>query len=91
MNESEILAAVRHFIQETFLYMKPGFKLLDDDSLLKKGVVDSMGVMEMLSFLEEHFGVTAADTEITEAQLGTPRAIARFVQRKLAESGRPAT
>ena len=82
MTEAEILAAVRQFVRDNFLYMKPGFVLGDDDSLLKKGVVDSMGVMEMLGFLEERFGVSPDDNELTESNLGTIRAIAQFVQDK---------
>jgi acyl carrier protein len=84
MTESEILASVRQFIQDNFLYMKPGFVLSDDDSLLKKGVVDSMGVLEVLSFLEDTFSVNPTDDEVTEANLGTPRAITTFVMAKRA-------
>ncbi len=84
MTESEILAAMRHFIQENFLYMKPGVVLSDDDSLLKKGVVDSMGVLEVMSFLEETFDVTPSNEEITEANLGTLNAITHFVAAKRA-------
>jgi acyl carrier protein len=87
MTEAEILAALRQFIQDNFLYMKPGFVLGDDDSLLKKGVVDSMGVMEVLGFLEERFSVTPDDTEITEANLGSLRSIATFVRGKQSGSG----
>ena len=83
MTESEILARLRTFLQETFLYMKPDYVLKDDDSLLQKGIVDSMGVMDVLGFIDETFGVTPADEEVTEANLGSPRAIARFVAGKL--------
>lgn len=82
MTESEILATLRQYIQDNFLYMKPGFVLGDDDSLLRKGVVDSMGVLEVLSFLDETFGVNPADNEVTEANLGTLRAMAGFVAQK---------
>lgn len=83
MTENEILAQLRAFLQETFLYMKPDYVLSDDDSLLKKGIVDSMGVMDVLGFIGDTFGVTPEDDEVTEANLGTPRAIARFVAGKL--------
>ena len=83
MTESEILTRLRAFLQETFLYMKPDYVLSDDDSLLKKGIVDSMGVMDVLGFVGETFGVMLADDEVTEVNLGTPRAIARFVAGKL--------
>ena len=83
MTETEILARLRTFLQETFLYMKPDFVLSDDDSLLQTGIVDSMGVMEVLGFIDETFGVEPADDEVTETNLGTSRAIARFVAAKL--------
>lgn len=79
MTEGEILDNLRRFIQENFLYMKPGLQVTDDDSLLKRGVVDSMGVLEVLTYLDETFGVTPANDEVTEANLGSLKAMARFV------------
>lgn len=76
--DHEILSQVRAFVTREFLYMRPDFALGDDDSLLKGGVVDSMGVLEVLGFLEETFGVRPNDDEITEANLGSLRAITRF-------------
>lgn len=84
MTEADIIASLRRFINDNFLYMKPGFVLDDNDSLMKKGVVDSMGVMEVLGFLEESFGVIPEDHEVTEANLGTLTAIARFVAKRQA-------
>lgn len=78
-SEPEILAKVRAFIEREFLYMRPDFKLNDGDDLMKAGVVDSMGVLEVMNFLDEEFGVTLNDDEITEANLGSLQAIARFV------------
>jgi len=86
MTESDTLPQVRRFLQETFLYMRPDFDLQEDTSLLQSGVLDSMGVMEVLGFLEETFGVVPTDQEITEANLGTLRAITNFVdQRRTAQ------
>ena len=81
-SEDEILASVRSFVAKEFLYMRPNFTLGDDDSLLKSGVIDSMGVLEVLSHLEETYGVRPDDDDITEANLGSLRAIARFVVSK---------
>ena len=80
MTEREqILARLREFVTENFLYMRPDFVLGDGDSLLGRGIVDSMGVMEMVQFLEDEFGVTVEDTDITEEQIGTLGAIASYV------------
>jgi acyl carrier protein len=80
--ETEIRARMRSYLQENFLYMRPDFVLTDDDRLLERGVVDSMGIVEMLTFIEDEFGVKAGDDEISEANLGTLRAIAHFVATK---------
>ena len=79
MNPTEILARTRVYVQETFLYMRPGFALGDQDGLLQRGVIDSMGVMELLAFLRSEFGVVVADEDITESNLGTLADIVRYV------------
>lgn len=81
-NEAQVREKMRTFIQENFLYMRPDFVLGDDDPLLERGVVDSMGVAEMIAFVEDEFDVKTADDEITEANLGCINAIARFVSAK---------
>jgi acyl carrier protein len=82
MTEREILEQTRKFVTDSFLYMRPGFVLADNDKLMEKGVVDSMGVMELMEFLTSEFEVTLADDEITEANLGTLASIAGYVARK---------
>jgi acyl carrier protein len=79
MERDQVLAQLRDFVTENFLYMRPDFVLGDDDSLLGRGIVDSMGVMEMVQFLEDDFGVSVEDTDITEEQIGTLGAIATYV------------
>lgn len=81
-HESLIREKIRGYLEENFLYMMPNFVLDDDDRLLERGVVDSMGIVEMLTFIEDEFGVKAADDEISEANLGSLRAIVRFVASK---------
>jgi len=79
MSEATVLARTRAFVNETFLYMRPGFALADTDRLLQRGVIDSMGVMELIAFLRSEFGVVVADEDITETNLGTLADIARYV------------
>ena len=79
MSETEILARTRAYVQETFLYMRPDVTLTDQDRLLQRGVIDSMGVMELLAFLRSEFSVVVADEDITESNLGTLADIARYV------------
>lgn len=79
MTKTDIISQLRGFIEETFLYMRPDFELGEDDSLMGKGIVDSMGVMEVIAFIDEELGVTVADADVTEQNLGTLNAIANYV------------
>ena len=82
VTETQVIERVRGFLTENFLYMRPDFVLDEQDSLLETGVIDSMGVLEVLNFLEDEFGVRAADDEVSEANLGSLRAIGAFVVAK---------
>jgi acyl carrier protein len=81
-SESEIITRVRGFIQDNFLYMHTDFHLADDDRLLEKGVMDSMSIVEMISFVESEFGIQANEDEISEANFGSLSGIARFISDK---------
>lgn len=83
MTRDDVLTRVRGFISDNFLYMRPDFELTDDASLMGTGIVDSMGVMEVIQYLEDEFGVLVADEDITEANIGTPNAIASYVVDRL--------
>jgi acyl carrier protein len=82
VTDPTIAQALRSFIQENFLYMRPDLQYADDDSLLAKGVIDSLGVMEIVGFLEEHFEMTVEQDDVTEQNFGSVAAIARYVAAK---------
>ena len=86
MTEAEIRERVWAYIVENFLYMRPNLQVEPDDSLLRKGVFDSLGVMEVIGFLEESFGIKVEQEEVTEAHFGTLNAIARYVASKLGDA-----
>jgi Acyl carrier protein len=77
-----VIERVRQYILENYLYMRPDARLGEDEPLLANGIIDSMGVMELIAFLEDEFSVTVGDTEITEANFGSLRTIAEFVLAK---------
>jgi acyl carrier protein len=59
--------------------MRRDFVIGEDDSLLERGVIDSIGVMELIEFIETQFGVAIEDQDITEQNMGSLRAIGAFV------------
>ena len=90
--QTEIVDRTRAWVRETFLYMRPDWKFGDDDPLLGSGVIDSVGVIELVEFLQDAFDFKVADAEIVEQNLGSLNAIGRFVHAKCSGNGSaPAT
>jgi len=87
----EIVERTRTWVRETFLYMRPDWKLGDDDPLLGSGVIDSVGVVELVEFLQSAFGFNVGDEEIIEQNLGSLNAIGRFVHAKRHANGTAAS
>jgi len=79
MGLENVLARLRTYVQESFLYMQPGFAVGDDESLFDKGVIDSMGIVELIGFLESEFSVAVRDEDVSEHNLGSLTSIARYV------------
>lgn len=81
MKPEDIVKRLRLFLEENFLYMRGDFDLKNDTSLVRSGIIDSMGVVELLFFIEEKFGVQVADEDVTEENLGTINAVAGYIMR----------
>ena len=52
MSETEVLERTKRFVIDNFLYMRRNKELGDDDSLLRNGIVTSLGVMELVDWIE---------------------------------------
>jgi len=87
MTQEEIRGRVWAYIVENFLYMRQNVEVDPDASLLRKGVLDSMGVLEMIGFVEESFGISVDQDEVTMEHFGTLNAITRYIESKLAGTG----
>jgi acyl carrier protein len=53
-----------------------------NENLLSKGIIDSHGVMELVGFLEERFGITVADEDLSPENFESVASIDAFVARK---------
>jgi acyl carrier protein len=82
----QIEAQIREFILQN-LYFSEDTPIGDEDSFLQTGVIDSMGVMELVSFVQSRFGVTVAPSEVVVEHFDSIRQLAQFIQRKLAAKG----
>ena len=77
---------IRDFVVENFLFGDEAHAPADDESLIENGIVDSTGVLELVAFLEERFGLVMADADIVPANLDTLARIAAFVAARTASA-----
>ena len=72
---------IRQFITEKFL-LNSGDDLDDDMSLLETNTVDSVGILEIVGFIENHFNLKIEDEELTAENLDSINKIVRFIEKK---------
>jgi acyl carrier protein len=80
--EADLRKELRNFIEDNFLYLHPDLELGDGDNLLRLGVIDSLGFVELVEEVQSRFGLVVEDLEITEENFASVDAIADFVRRK---------
>jgi acyl carrier protein len=80
---TDVEAAVRAFIADNYLYREGVGSIADTDSFLARGIIDSMGILELVTFLESTFGISVADDEVVPDNLDSVAKVAAYVRRKL--------
>jgi len=83
MTAEQIKSQVKDFIFEQFFLNTDDGDLPNDVSLLESGIVDSTGILELLAFLEESYGITIEDEELVPSNLDSVNNVVSFVTRKL--------
>lgn len=73
---------IRQFVAENFLFSNNGFDLDDDESFLEAGVVDSLGVLELVTFVEEEFDVQVPDEDIVPDNFDSVDNLATYIGSK---------
>ena len=79
----DVRATLRHFILDNFYVANPA-SLSDEASLLDSGIIDSTGVLELVAFIEDRYGITVADADIVPANLDSLSCITAFITSKTA-------
>ena len=84
MADSTIVEKVRKFVLDEFLPGEDPDELQADTELVTSGVLDSLAVLKLVTFLEEEFGIEVAAHEADEEHLDTLALIAQLVVSKKA-------
>jgi acyl carrier protein len=75
-------AKIKNYILENYLFTDDQNALNDGDSFLQQGIIDSTGILEVIFFLEEEFGLKVADEEMIPENLDSVNNLVAFVERK---------
>jgi acyl carrier protein len=78
----QITNQLREFIQTNY-FVPSDTKLEDIPSFLTSGILDSTGVLELVTFVESSFGVSVTDDELVPANFDSLVAVSSFVERKV--------
>ena len=73
---------IRDYILENYLFTDDQSALVNSDSFLEKGILDSTGILEVIYFIEEEFGVKVEDDEMVPENLDSVDNIVAYVGRK---------
>ena len=86
MNGETLKTQVRQYVVDNLLMGANAAELRDEHSFMETHVIDSVGVLELVSFLEKHFSIKVEDQEMLPENLDSLNGIARYLQRKLGGS-----
>jgi acyl carrier protein len=72
-------AAIREFVLDRLAPTSGHTDIGDEDDLIDSGIIDSLGIFQLVAFLEDRFGIAIGDEEITPENFGSVMAIERLV------------
>jgi len=84
---TDIKEKIKLFIQENFLIIAGSNIFDDNDSFMGRGIIDSTGVLELVSFIEVAFKIKVEDIELTPDNLDSLNKITTYITGKKINAG----
>ena len=76
------IETIHGFIVENFLF-GDGEQLTNETSFLDSGIIDSTGILELITFLEETYNIKIEDDELIPENLDSLNSVAKFIEQKI--------
>ncbi len=84
METEAMKSALMTFFRRNYSYFADEIK--EDESLIASGYIDSLGIIELINYLENTFNIRIYDSEVIPENFDTIRCISEYIQRKVAVS-----
>lgn len=81
MTNDNLELSIKEFIAKNILFNDKGFPYSDEASFLSEGVIDSIGVMELVSFVSDRFKMEVDPQDITPANFDSVRRLADYIRK----------
>jgi len=73
---------IKTYILENYLFTDDDSQLSSSDSFLDKGILDSTGILEVIYFIEDEYGIKVEDDEMIPENLDSVESLVVFVKHK---------
>lgn len=83
--KTKIESLLREFICENLLFAEEGLSLNADDSLLARGVIDSTGIMELVEYVSNRFGIEVPMKDINQENFDSIGRLVDYICRRQGE------
>ena len=80
---------IKEHIAKNILFSEQGFAYDDDASFLEQGIIDSIGFMELVAFVEKEFGIQVGPQELVPDNFDSVSKLERYISARLAASASP--
>ncbi len=77
----EYIPTIREFIVENFLFGDGG-QVSNETNFFEKGIIDSTGILELVSYIEETYNLTIEDEDLVPENFSSLNTLAAFLQKK---------
>ena len=78
----ELKKELREYIVENFLFGDEETKFEDEESFMEKGILDSTGILDVILFIEENYGIKVEDDELVPENLDSINNLSKFISKK---------
>ncbi len=85
MEFKDIKETIKEFMADYFLKGAEVKTVSDEGSFLEEGIIDSVGVMELVAFVEETYGFRVEDEELVPENLDSVGKLVVYIKSKLAD------
>lgn len=77
---------LRQYVLDNYLFTDDQSALVNEDSFLERGIIDSTGILEMISYINKEYNIVISDDEMIPENLDSINNLVAFITRKLGKS-----